>query len=280
MSYKTILAYVDEAERCGTLLALARDLAERQEAHLSGLHVVPNLQIYAAAEASMPAEVFEAQRRFNEEAADAAERAFVTALDGAACDHTWDVVFEGRENIGERVLEHGLVADLIITGQIDPNIASRRRVGTPEHLLMHSGRPLLMVPYTGRFQTVGKTILVAWNASGEAARATFDSLPLLKAANTVIILSVDPQDRPELEEHASAGVLAASLARHGVDAIVRETISGDLGIGSILLNSVADLGCDLIVMGGYGHGRITEFLFGGATRSILQQMTVPVLIAH
>lgn len=280
MSYKTIVAYLDEPGRSESILGVARALAGRHSAHLIGLHVVPNVQVYAAAEAQMQVEVFEIQRREYEEVASGMAEAFATAMAGVGFGHEWRRVEEGSETIGDRVVEHGLVADLVITGQIDPDVESRRRIGTPERVLMHGGRPLLMVPYAGKFEDAGKHVLIAWNATGEAARAVFDALPVLIDAQTVTILSIDPDERDDRQHVASGEALAASLARHGVQATASATSSAGIGVGATILSRLADEDADLLVMGGYGHSRFSEFLFGGATRDILHQMTVPVLLSH
>lgn len=279
MSYKTIVAYVDEAARCQALIEVAETLAARHDAHLVGLHVVPNVQIYAAAEAGMVADVFEAERDQHEKAAGEAEELFRKAMSGVAHSHEWRRVEEGTELIGDRVLEHGLVADLVITGQIDPEVESRRRIGTPERVLMHGGRPLLMVPYVGSYPNLASHVMIAWRPTGEAARAVFDALPLLQEADRVTILTIDPE--PGASDDVAGGeALARSLARHGVSAHAAHTASGGIGVGATILSRLADDAADLLIMGGYGHARFSEYLFGGATRDVLREMTVPVLISH
>jgi len=277
MAYKTILVYVDEAERCGPILRAARQLATHENAHVIGLHVVPDIQVYAAAEAQLPAEVFDTQREHNAGVAKSAQQAFNAEFEGSSISTEWRPVEEKGAAIGDRVLEHALVADVVIAGQIDPDIASRRRVGTPERLLLAGRRPMLLVPYIG-FETVGQRVAVAWNGRSEASRAVFDSLPMLQAAESVNLLTVDFEG--DANSPASVEALAASLERHGVTCNIHHTASAGLDIGSVLLSRLADEGDDLLVMGGYGHSRLREFVFGGATRSILQQMTVPVLMSH
>lgn len=281
MSFKSILAYVDERERCKTLVETARGLGELHAARVIGLHVVPNVEVYAASEPQVMADLFESEQRLHEETASAAHDFFAAAMNGASCESEWREVAQGGASIAERVLEHGLVTDLIITGQIDPDIGSPRRVGTPEHVLMHGGRPQLMVPYIDLPATLARHVMIAWRSSGEAARAAFDALPLLRHAERVTILEVDPREPEAIEKVAGGEALASSLERHGVvRADIVRTPSGGIGIGSTILSRLADEDADLLVMGGYGHSRFSEYLFGGATREILGQMTVPVLISH
>ncbi|NND49601.1 MAG: universal stress protein, partial [Rhizobiales bacterium] len=216
MSYKTIVAYIDEAKRCETLLNVARSLAEAQNATLIGLHVVPNVQIFAAGEPQVMADLFESEQRRFAEVASEASAFFNTGMKDASCKFEWHEVEEGSETVGERVLEHGLVADLVITGQIDPDIESPRRVGTPERIIMHGGRPQLMVPYIKLEGDLIRHVMIAWRASGEAARAVFDAMPLLKSAKKVTILEVDAEASAEVARVAGGEALAANLQRHGV----------------------------------------------------------------
>ena len=142
------------------------------------------------------------------------------------------------------------------------------------------GRPVLVVPYAGRFEECGRRVLVAWNASRAATRAINDAMPLLAGAETVTVLSVDPgEDPPGARRGAGDGHRRASRAsrRQGC---VETTVSGGIGVGNALLSRASDIGADLLVMGAYGHTRVRELLLGGATRTILESMTVPVLMAH
>ena len=281
MSYKTVLAYIDEAKRCETLLGVARQLAEAQKAVLIGLHVIPNVQIYAAGEPQIMADLFEAERQRFREVASEARAFFANTMKDASCDFEWREAEEGSETVGERVLEHGLVADLVITGQIDPEIDSPRRVGTPERIIMHGGRPQLRVPYIKREGDITRQVMIAWRASGEAARAVVDAMPLLQAAKKITILEVDSPASSDVERVAGGEALAANLERHGVvTPEVEHTPSAGIGVGATILARISDEDASLLVMGGYGHSRLGEYLFGGATREILQQMTVPVLISH
>ena len=146
---------------------------------------------------------------------------------------------------------------------------------------MDSGRPVLVSPYSDGVKTVANHPIVMWNSSRESTRAAFDALPLLKAADTVTILCVDPDKSIETGEGPLPGAdLAQALARHGVTVDTQMAYSRNGDIGAMMLNHVSDLGGDLIVMGAYGHPRLHELFFGGATRTIFKTMTTPVLASH
>jgi len=147
-------------------------------------------------------------------------------------------------------------------------------------VMIAGGRPVLFIPTAGRFPTIGSNATIAWNGSRESARAVFDALPFLVAAKQVRILAVNPDDTELHGTVLPGSELATALARHGVKCEVARSVAPDIGIGDELLSRLADRGSDLLVMGGFGHSRFREFIFGGATRSILAHMTAPVLMSH
>jgi hypothetical protein len=177
------------------------------------------------------------------------------------------------------VLDHARSVDLIIAGQTDPDWEQSPLMDFPERLALESGRPVLAIPYVGRYREIGRNVVVAWKAGRESARAVFDALPLLAGAETVEILEI--KERRDGGDFLSPDTtIAASLARHGIKATVRTSVAGDIGIGDEILSRVADAGADLLVMGAYGHSRMREMIFGGATRHLVRHMTLPTLFSH
>ncbi len=176
----------------------------------------------------------------------------------------------------ETLTVHARHADLTILGQAagEGAIEQTRAI---EALLFGSGRPILLVPAAGTYKADIRHVLCAWNGSREAARAVADAMPLLRRAEHVTILSADP---PGSATRLPGADIALHLARHGVKASSTATYAGDLTVGDAILNRAADLGADLLVMGGYGHSRMREAIFGGATRHVLDHMTLPVLMSH
>jgi nucleotide-binding universal stress UspA family protein len=179
----------------------------------------------------------------------------------------------------EVVMGHSRAADLIIAGQTDPDWDATPLSDVAERLALASGRPVLAVPYVGRYPEVGRNVVIAWKATRESARAVFDALPILKLAEQVQIL--------EIQEGGGRGTAAAAdssialaLSRHGIKPTLRTSITGDIGVGDEILSRIADMGADLLVMGAYGHSRMRELVFGGVTRHIVRHMTVPTLLSH
>src|SRR5690606_8100412 len=166
-------------------------------------------------------------------------------------------------------------ADIAVVGQANPDEPGINARMVPE-LLLAAGRPILVVPYVGTYTSFGRRIMVAWNGNREATRAVHDALPLLKKAEQVIVFCVNPSD----DQHIPGSDMALHLSRHGVNAEPRHVVAPDIGVGDALLSAAADHAVDVLVMGGYGRSRLRELVLGGATRQILQSMTVPVLLSH
>lgn len=281
MPLRDILVHLDETAPGRTRLALAAELARRHEAHLTGLFVVDiPLPVIAAGDDSGGAALAELMDRMREDAlarGAAVEAEFRDRLrrDGLAGE--WRLVEGAAPAL---VTLHARYADLAVLGQQDPERDPPAAGAIVESVLFSSGRPVLVVPYAGRFETVGQRVLVGWNASGEAARAVNDALPLIAAAETATVLAVNP--RLGLDGHGEepGADIARHLARHGVRVRVEHTESSELREGDVLLNRAAELSADLLVIGAYGHSRLREMVLGGVTRTLLQQMTLPVLMAH
>jgi nucleotide-binding universal stress UspA family protein len=260
MAYKDLLVIVDDDHHARERISHGADLAERFDAHLAGLCVSLTAAPEAADRISRARELFDTEtgrRRIS------AEWRSTTGfpIDVAAVQARY--------------------ADLIVLNQLDPEDAQAPiNSPRPEDMVLSAGRPILVIPYIGAHGPIGKRVLVAWDASREATRAVNDAMPLLAAATIVTVMTIDPVI--ERAEHGAVpgADIALHLTRHGVNAQVEKTVSGGVGIGDVLLSRASDLGADLLVMGAYGHSRVRELVLGGATRTVLMSMTLPVLMSH
>lgn len=274
MSYKTILVHANDKRRAERLLEPAVHLANQFNAHLHGLHVyatlpAPPIRLLNAAEVLGR---ITAEANANSEAV---ADAFARATAGRSFTAKWECIKVPHVDLAEAVMGQGRSADLIIAGQTDPDWDMAPILDFPERLALESGRPVLVIPYAGRFPTVGNNVVIAWKERRESARAVFDALPLLKSAKNVHILQVNEDD-----DDAPESAIAEALARHGIKPAVRRSIVTDLSVGDEILSRLTDLGADLLVMGAYGHSRMRELVFGGVTRHIAHHMTVPTLLSH
>ncbi|HXW27315.1 MAG TPA: universal stress protein [Xanthobacteraceae bacterium] len=167
--------------------------------------------------------------------------------------------------------------DLSVVGQDDPDKSAGEAL-IVEGALFESGRPVLVVPYIHKAGLSLDRVMACWDGSRPAARALADAMPLLVRANKVDVVVVE-EDRADSDEVPGADV-AQHLARHGLTVAIERIPRGNLAVKDVLLNYAADSGADLVVMGGYGHSRMREFILGGATRGMLESMTVPTLMSH
>lgn len=274
MTYKTLQVHVDDDTNGTERIGLAARLAARFEAHLVGLHVMGRPVIPTYVSADIPADVYESMRQSQLDRAAGLKEGFEAAANGAGVAHEWRQVEGEAVDLAGAFALHARYADLAIVGQTDD--AGDSIIDLPERAMLESGGPVLVVPYAGRFEAPGKHVTVAWNGTREAARAVNDAMPFLIGAERVSILSINPDGGDPLP----GSDIALTLARHGVKVQTERTRGKDIAIGDMLLSRLADEDSDLLVMGGYGHSRMREMVFGGTTRSILEHMTVPVLMAH
>jgi nucleotide-binding universal stress UspA family protein len=177
----------------------------------------------------------------------------------------------------ENLALHGRYADLLVLGQDDPESDS---AGLLETVLFDSGRPVLAIPFAGNFKSIGKRVLIGWNASREATRALHDALPLIAKADTATVFLANPKRGLGAHGEEPGADIARHLVRHGLKVEVAKAVADDVADSALLLNHASDMGADLLVMGAYGHSRLREFILGGVTRSLLREMTIPVLLSH
>lgn len=282
MTYRSLLVHLDSEPSCAARTTQAIELALAMDCHLVGLAPTGLLSMPVAPEAAAALGQFNAMawQLLLEQAQLAAER-FRAACQSAglkSCEALSD-----SADAATSLVRHAHCSDLVILSQPDPTRAGHGQLrAMVEQALLHSARPTLLLPYaTGSAaagERLGRRALVAWDDSREAARALSDALPLLRRSDEVQVLS--------WREGAAAEPMAPRLAAvkqwlawQGVVAETREEIS-NIGVAEALLSRAADLGSDLIVMGAYGHARWTERVLGGATRGLLEAMTVPVLMSH
>jgi nucleotide-binding universal stress UspA family protein len=278
MRLKDLVVFVDGNSAAERRCDLAVRLARRHGAHLAGVHLMP----LGAVHPHMRNARYDSIHRMLEEsgkqrAADA-ERIFTTTLARAGANGEWRLA---RVDYIHHGIVHARYADLAIVGQIDPDdhVMLVPELA-PEEVMLTAGRPVLVVPYAGDFTRLGERVVVAWNASREAARAVNDAMPLLTMAQSVTVLSVNPQTSVAQHGDVAGADIAVHLARHGVKVTVETSHASELDVADVLLNRVADLGADLVVAGGYGRSRMRELILGGTTRDLLLHMTVPVFMSH
>lgn len=266
MAYKDLLVVLDAEPAARGRLAVAAELAERFGAHLVGLYVTVGVETARHTGRDAGDEARRVRDLFDQIAAGRSLSAEWRAASGFPIDVT---------------AVHARYADLTVVGQLDPGVEWAPVLQPrPEDIALAAGRPVMVVPYVGAFAQVGRQVLVAWDASREATRAVNDATPLLAGASAVTVLTIDPVRSRDAHGDVPGADIALHLARHGVNARVERTVSSGIDIGDVLLSRASDLGADLLVMGAYAHSRVRELVLGGATRTVLETMTLPVLMSH
>jgi nucleotide-binding universal stress UspA family protein len=260
----------------GPAATYAISLAAAFGAHLTGIALAYEPEVLAA-ESGPAARRFLRLRDEAEQAAGAAAGQFEKDADAAGVSATARAV---TTTVSAAYGLFGRIArrfDLSVVGQGNPDdaLAQTRVI---EGALFESGRPVMVVPYIHRAGFKLDRVMACWDGSRAAARAVADSMPLLAQAKSVDLVMVEG-DQVKSDEMPGAD-MAQHLARHGLKVAIVRIPRGDLEVEDALLNHAADTAADLIVMGGYGHSRMREFILGGVTRGMLESMTVPTLMSH
>jgi len=274
MPVQDILVVIDNEASVKRRLAPVAALAKRVEIRLNGLFAtgLPGTQVFADLDGW--AQLVDAYMTAQRAEATKVELAFRQELARLHIAGEWHC----REaDMTEGVITLARLHDLVVMGQPDADTPSNGL--RPSEVVLAAGRPALIVPYAGEFTELGRNILLAWNGTREAARALHDAMFLIDGAEAVTVLEIDPPGEDGIPDLRAADVVAA-LQRRGVTAKAESAVSDGTPVADIILSLAADLTVDLVVMGAWGHSRLREFVLGGASRSILQEMTVPVLMSH
>jgi nucleotide-binding universal stress UspA family protein len=280
MSYKDLLVHLDDGPGCTARVAAAIMLAGQHDAHLTGVYPVLEMAPKSFIETQIPdttRAILEAESR---DRAEAALAAFRDAAGRAGIAHEARTLRVPDAAPAQGLALHAHFADLIVLGPGVPGEAGRLPWRMPEEVVLEAGRPALVVPESGAFETLGERVVVAWDASRAAARAVGDAMPILERARSVLVVSVDPRTTPLAEGEREGLDIAAYLGRHGIEVEVQAIETDRMSAGEVLLSFATDGGRDLLVMGAYGHPRLRELVLGGVTRTVLDRMTLPALMAH
>jgi nucleotide-binding universal stress UspA family protein len=255
----------------------AVSVASALKAHLAGIAFAFEPIIPATDMGGIPVELIESQRTENEGNAQSAIAKFEEAArrEGLSAESRMvDASLAGASEVFGRLARH---FDLSIVGQAEPDKATAEDM-IIEGALFDAGRPVLVVPYVQKTGLKLDHVMVCWDGSRNAARAVSDAMPFLERAKVIEVVTI--VDEPDKGDEFPGADIAQHLARHGLKIDVRRVAKGDVDVANNILSLAADSETDFIVMGGYGHSRFREFIFGGATRGILASMTVPTLMSH
>jgi nucleotide-binding universal stress UspA family protein len=247
-------------------------------AHITGISFLYEPVIPDGTLGGVPVDLIELQREENSKVARDAISRFETAVKKAGVageTRMLDATFGGAPTLFAQIARR---FDLAVVGQ-----AQRDQGATDtlmiEGALFESGRPLVVVPYIQKRGLTLEHVLACWDGGRTAARAIGDAMPFLERAKAVDLVMV-AEERKDDDDQSTGARMSEHLARHGVKTTIKRMAKGDIAIEDVILSYAADSGADFMVMGGYGHSRLREFILGGVTRGILAEMTVPVLMSH
>lgn len=265
MELKQILVFMDDPGHSADRLDLAVNLAKRHKAGIVGLHVVPH-------------HLLPLRRGHDQDNREELSRLFSEKTKAADVRGEW--VSADAKVLGgvvEAINHYATFSDLVVVGQSEHGSSERRATDfLPEKVVFGSGKPVLIVPYTGKYSSAGDKVLVAWKTGRESSRALTDAVPFLKAAASAHIFEVNPSKGEEADLEA----LRRYLAAHGVAAKIETSLITELHVGDVLLNRVADEGSDLLVMGAYADIHFGNYVLGDVAKHVLRHMTIPVLMSH
>ena len=279
MTYKTLLVHLNEEKRAQDLMDASIAAAKPGGGHIIGLCVMPPIIIVPGVEGGGGG-VIEDHRESYRQQMTAMRDAFDKRMKSAGVSAEWRELDAQDVNpfgdVGSVAVAEARAADLVIAGQENPDWLLSGQLDVGEELILESGRPVLLVPRTAKSQESAKHIIVAWDGRREATRALFDAMPFLTAADKVEIVSFS---EPEEDERQHLDI-CGTLTRHGAPCTPLQTIRTNGNVGAALLERAQAGGADMLVMGCYGHSRLREFVFGGATRHVLENMNIPILMSH
>jgi len=254
----------------------AISLAAALNAHLTGIIFLYGPTIPVSRAGYVPPEL-EVLERHNEAAVKAAQESFTAASTRAGVKAESLTVSASLVSAGDQFGQIARRFDLAVVGQVEPETKMVEE-NIIEAALFDSGGPVIIVPYIQQAPLRLDHIMVCWDGSRVAARAIRDAMPFLRRAGRIeVVIVTNERSKQDQIERADIG---AHLAHHGLNVAIKRMPPGDLDVAAVLLSHAADEDVDFIVMGGYGHSRLREFVLGGVTRSMLRTMTAPVLMSH
>jgi nucleotide-binding universal stress UspA family protein len=280
MALKSLVVFVEPTPAGEARIRCAAALAMRHEAHLIGVFIVPHnwgedrADCYIRGSAAIR-ELVNRHKSAEQTALAAASRSFAVAAGHDSYSFEFRVIRDG--DAGDLARLHALHTDLIVVG--DPAPGGLPQKWSAERMLLATGVPVLIIPQDWHQEVIATKIVLGWNASRQARRAITDSLPILMAAQSVSVITVDADKNPQHGEEPGADI-AHFLSRHGVATEVERLRSEGASVADAILKYAKDNRADLLVIGAYSHSRSQERMFGGTTRSLLHGVTIPTLIAH
>lgn len=276
MSFKTIVAILQSERDAGRVLDCAIPLATALKSHLTGIHAEAMPVPYTSATGFPDTEFLQVSAEMNKERSEKLQALFLKRVEGSGLSFEWRSLETFSGDSGLSGISTVRAADLVVAAQSETGSDGDTDVGT---LVYDAGRPVLVVPNAGPVITTFKTVLLAWNGTREAARAAFDALPFILAAEKTEVFVVDPPDNQD-DDSTAGSEIAAALARHGANVSVALRKADRASVEEVVQNRLTETGADLLVLGAYSHSWLRRLLFGGVTQSVLRSGKVAAFLSR
>lgn len=268
---RDILMFASEGLLNAPAFALPLALSKRFGARLSAVHVMPPPYLPVTMDPGVPStQLVEAAIAEARHSAAISARQYKDLHDLHGFQGSWHTTA-----FFEDAIALGYGHDFLVVAQDTSAIPEMMSEQTPGRIATSLGRPTLIVPANGTFETCGHRVLVAWKSTKESARAVHDAMTIMQPAAEVTVLEVDPPTKPR-----TVHAVAEHIGRHGFSVNCKTVQSGDKSVTKVILDTAKAVNADLIVMGAYSHSRLREMVLGGVTKSMLRETTLPVLMSH
>ena len=277
MSYRDVLAIAPAGESDGHAIAFAQQLAQSSRGHLSVLLVAWRADVPMLVEGMSLAPVWQEQAREAERELETRRQLMDARLRKAYANCTVETLLVTEGEARAKVAQFARCRDLAIIGRPGRDVLGDPHTPLIEGALFGSGRPVVVIPAGWTPRPVGSRIAIGWNSSREAARAINDASPFLASAEHVGVITIGADAAQAPEMHAD---IEAHLARRGISSEARCVAPSGRSETAAMLDEVAALEADILVMGGYGRSRFAEMVFGGMTREMLKSSTLPLFLSH
>jgi nucleotide-binding universal stress UspA family protein len=267
MGIKDILVHLDNSAASAVRLDVAITYARKHGARLRGLYLITHFY-YAPSSIGEKTDRESAEQLFNNKTYEA----------GIASEWVFIDCSTMGSSVSDLIAMHAYYTDLLIIGQVN---LSAPVINIPtdivERLVLSSGRPVMVIPYSGKFITAGERIMVAWKAGRESIRALNDALPYMKKAHSVVI--VEGTKTHEMCD-ATVDSVREFLLKHEINASIDVISSENFPIGDMLLNNICEKKIDLLVMGAFAPNRRGKLELSPVAKHVLKHLTAPVLLSH
>jgi nucleotide-binding universal stress UspA family protein len=281
--HKTIVVFMDTSPTGLRRARHALALAKRWDAHIVWTHLIyggvalPPSMSYARGSTALQ-DVVQFRKRQDSEAMERSSE-LQQWLQDEGTSHRVSAEFQaiGREQADAQLISFALEADLLISGQPEPDGLSEFL--TLEKVLLNSGVPLLIIPNAWDGKAIGNRVLIGWNSSRQVRRAVRDAMPLLSMAQYILMITVESQTLTGNQLSQGRGFLAY-LHRRQIRPETEQVTADGRSVSAVLANRARQLNIDLLVVGAYSHARFKEAVFGGTTRELLARAPIPTLVAR